>query len=50
MIAMTVAVTGAMALSRAGILHIYVFYALLAAMHVWIFSGIGIRIYNLKKK
>ena len=49
-IAWTVIVTIALILHKNGLIYAWIFYTLLIAMHAWIFTRIGIGIYNLKHK
>lgn len=41
-----VVVTVAMLLSYRSLIPVWIFYTLLAAMHIWIFYGIGSRVYR----
>ncbi len=45
-----VAITVTMLLRWKGIVPGWVFYTLLIAMHVWIFTKLGMKIYNLKNR
>ncbi len=45
-----VTVTTAMILAKSGRIPAWIFYTLLIAMHAWIFTRIGVRIYRRIKK
>jgi hypothetical protein len=45
-IGIVLVVTAAMILSHASLIPLWIFYTLLIAMHLWIFTKIGIRIYK----
>lgn len=49
-LAWVVTVTTSMVLAYGSMIPVWIFHTLLIAMHVWIFSKIGIAIYNRKKR
>lgn len=50
LVAASAIVTGGLILSKTGHIAPWIGYALLIVLHVWIFTKIGIRIYNLINK
>ena len=45
-LAVVLVVTATMLLARASLIPLWIFYVLLIAQHIWMFTKIGIRIYK----